>query len=165
MVAGRCSGNAGVFYMCSVRPLLLIALGISLGACEQFAPSNQEATDNSAGPASEEVGLSPGMYEVSIIESVSGEVTTTERLDRQCVDPARAANPEEFLNEVELAGCTSVAPVRDGHSIRGELRCEANHNASIIVTFDKGSWERTISGNGPEGSFESHETAHRVGDC
>jgi len=105
------------------------------------------------------------MYEIAVVETLPGVATSNERTDRQCVDAGMASNPESFLAHGEMSGCTSTSPVRDGHEIRSELRCEANHLAMISATFDRDSWEQTISGNGPEGSYESHETAHRVGDC
>ena len=150
--------------MRSVYRLGLAVTCLAICACNQ-APSETQATNSSSGTAPEESPLRAGMYEVSIVETLPGVGASNERTDRQCVDPTMASRPESFLGHGEMSGCTSTEPVRDGHQIRSEIRCEANHQAMISATFTRDSWEQTISGNGPEGSYESHENAQRVGDC
>ena len=63
------------------------------------------------------------------------------------------------------AGCTGAAPVRDGSEIQGEMQCEGNRVLSIQTNLSGDGWEQSVSGEGPNGTYQSQETAHRIGDC
>lgn len=145
---------------------------VLLAACggrDTANPTNEgDAVENpltNLASATEQPALTPGLYEVTLVETVAGAGQSQEEHQQQCVSAELAQHPEYLLANATMQGCTAVPAMRDGNQIRGELRCEENHNILIAASFGTESWERTLSGAGPEGSYESHENAHRVGDC
>ena len=142
-----------------------------LTACSQASTNSATNETNVIENASADVAaapepaLTPGLYEVTLIETIAGTGQSEEQHQQQCVSAELAQHPENLLANASMQGCASTAATRDGNQIRGELRCEGNHNVLIAASFGSESWQRTITGAGPEGSYESHENAHRVGDC
>ncbi len=154
-----------------MRRTVLIAgvlLLCSCGGSTENASSNSIDGSNAvaaAASAEEKSGLQPGLYDVTLVETIAGEGQSQEQHQQQCVSTELGAHPENLLANASMQGCTSTQATRDGNQIRGELRCEDNHNVLIAASFGSDSWERTITGQGPNGTYEGHENAHRVGNC
>ena len=162
-----------------MRLALVFLAAPLLVACEQSAsqlPSNSSGAAQSAGASqattgdlaanapSNESPLKQGMYEWTVVEWVAGVATGPERRDQECVSADMAAHPETFLPP-SLSGCTGDTPIRDGLKVRSELRCADNHVLSINTTLSSEGWEQSVSGASEHGSYESRETARRIGDC
>ena len=117
------------------------------------------------GAGSTESPLRPGLYDVSVVETIAGVGTSPERRDRECVTSDMAAHPEAFLHPASLQGCTGTAPTRDGAEVKSELQCADNHTLSITTNLSADGWEQSVSGESENGTYESQETAQRIGDC
>lgn len=148
---------------------LLVGCGQSASEVASNNSEDLQAAANSGPSASttvpNELPLAPGLYEVSVVESIAAVGTSPERRNQQCVDAAMAAHPETFVNPGSLPGCVGSTPLRDGMEVRSELRCADNHVLSISTTLRSDGWEQTVSGVSLDGTYESRETAHRIGDC
>jgi hypothetical protein len=147
---------AGVLVLCSCG-----------GSTDNMA-ANLSTEGNGAAAATtveEAPGLQPGLYEITLIETIAGAGQNEEQHQQQCVSRDLANHPENLLANASMQGCSSTQATRDGNRISGELRCEDNHNVLIAGSFGSDSWQRTITGQGPNGTYEGHENAHRVGDC
>jgi hypothetical protein len=148
---------------------LLVGCGQSASEVVSNSSADLQVAANSdpsaSTPVPNESPLSPGLYEVSVVESIAAIGTSPERSDQQCVDAAMAAHPETFVNPGSLPGCVGSTPLRDGMEVRSELRCADNHVLSISTTLSSDGWEQTISGLSLNGTYESREKAHRIGDC
>ena len=55
-------------------------------------------------------------------------------------------------------------PFAMGGEIQGEMQCEGNRVLSIQTNLSGDGWEQSVSGEGPNGTYQSQETAHRIGD-
>lgn len=170
-----------------MRLASVILAGSLLGACgqiasrdsskssavQQTAGSPGSAADGAAsvstsgGPTDPASGspLRQGLYDVSTLETIAGVGDSPERHSQECVTADMAAHPEFFLNGVSLPGCNGTAPTRNGTQVTSELQCADNHTISINTSLSHDGWEQTVSGQSENGTYESHETASRVGDC
>ncbi|HEY1216453.1 MAG TPA: DUF3617 family protein [Bryobacteraceae bacterium] len=129
-------------------------------------PAGASTTATSpTGSGSADSPLRPGLYETSIVETIAAVGTSPERRDRECVTSEMAARPESFLNPPSFPGCSATTATRNGAQVRSELQCADNHVISISTSLSSDGWEQSVSGESPNGSYESHETARRVGDC
>lgn len=138
----------------------------SLPANSSVEQSASETGDGNADSAARsETGLSPGLYEIKIVETITGLATSPEQVRQECIDRGMAAHPETFLAQGSSQGCRATSPIRDGQNIRSELRCDDNYTLALRADFEAESWHQTVSGSSPNGSYESRETAHRIGDC
>ena len=127
--------------------------------------SARSSSDASASRGSTESPLRPGLYEVSVVETIAGAATSPDRHSEECVSADMAAHPETFLNAVSLPGCTGTTPIRDGNQVTSQLSCADNHSLSITSNLSGDSWDQSVSGASDTGSYESRETAHRNGNC
>jgi len=158
---------------------LLVAIGLLGGCGGPASQRSQEASASANGGGTAVEGgagaggavaadaspLAAGLYEVSIVETIAGVGSSPEQRSQECVSPEMAAHPESFIAPPSLPRCTGAAPVRDGSEIQGEMQCEGNRVLSIQTNLSRDGWEQSVSGEGPNGTYQSQETAHRIGDC